>query len=245
MPSRQGGGGPGRPSCTAPTHPQSLHLPAPPDPPLPAACAQPGDGEWKFWRAWELYGIRDWPPSNILWSALPSQARPTPRLRALRRYHPCLVPHPALTWLAAGRCPGAGSHHRSACQRRPARLLTAPCLRGPPHPQLPKLAALFFIVAFGSSMDIAAIQADSAQDLDYNSELVTVGAPPRTHVLEEGLRPRALLARLHSHHLPSTATPPSPPFPNLPRTKADACAQLAGRGRGPTERPPRPRAAAS
>ncbi|KAL4419479.1 hypothetical protein ABPG77_008281 [Micractinium sp. CCAP 211/92] len=72
-----------------------------------------GDGEWKFWQAWQLYGIRGWPPSNIRWSALPSQ--------------------------------------------------------------LPKLAALFFIVAFGSSMDIAAIQADSAQDLDYNSELVTVG----------------------------------------------------------------------
>ena len=30
-------------------------------------------------------------------------------------------------------------------------------------------------MAFGSSMDIAAIQADSPRDLDYNSELVTVG----------------------------------------------------------------------
>jgi SulP family sulfate permease len=35
--------------------------------------------------------------------------------------------------------------------------------------------ALYFIVAFGSSMDIAAIQADSPRDLNYNSELVTVG----------------------------------------------------------------------
>ncbi|KAL4431193.1 hypothetical protein ABPG75_006449 [Micractinium tetrahymenae] len=73
----------------------------------------PGDGDWKFWRAWELYGVHDWPPSNILWTALPSQ--------------------------------------------------------------LPKLLALYVIVAFGSSMDIAAIQADSAQDLDYDAELVTVG----------------------------------------------------------------------
>jgi hypothetical protein len=42
-------------------------------------------------------------------------------------------------------------------------------------PQLGKLVALYFVVAFGSSMDIAAIQADSPRDLDYNSELVTVG----------------------------------------------------------------------
>lgn len=41
--------------------------------------------------------------------------------------------------------------------------------------QVGKLAGLFFVVAFGSSMDIAAIQADTPFELDYNSELVTVG----------------------------------------------------------------------
>lgn len=40
--------------------------------------------------------------------------------------------------------------------------------------QLAKLAGLFFVVAFGSSMDIAAIQTESPVDVDYNSELVTV-----------------------------------------------------------------------
>ena len=35
--------------------------------------------------------------------------------------------------------------------------------------------ALFFVVAFGSSLDVAAIQADSPDPLDYNSELRTVG----------------------------------------------------------------------
>ncbi|PRW58410.1 sulfate transporter [Chlorella sorokiniana] len=74
---------------------------------------QEGDSAWRFWRAWSLYGLRDFPPSNILWAAMPGQ--------------------------------------------------------------LGKLLTLYFIVAFGSSMDIAAIQADTAQDLDYNSELVTVG----------------------------------------------------------------------
>lgn len=41
--------------------------------------------------------------------------------------------------------------------------------------QAPKVAALFFVVAFGSSLDVAAIQADSPDPLDYNQELKTVG----------------------------------------------------------------------
>ncbi|BDA44720.1 Uncharacterized protein C24H6.11c [Coccomyxa sp. Obi] len=41
--------------------------------------------------------------------------------------------------------------------------------------QIPKLLALFFVVAFGSSLDVAAIQADSPEPLDYNHELKTVG----------------------------------------------------------------------
>ena len=42
--------------------------------------------------------------------------------------------------------------------------------------QLPKLIALFFVVTFGSSLDISAIQADLPTPLDYNRELQTVGA---------------------------------------------------------------------
>ena len=41
--------------------------------------------------------------------------------------------------------------------------------------QIPTALALFFVVAFGSSLDVAAIQQDSPEPLDYNSELVTVG----------------------------------------------------------------------
>jgi hypothetical protein len=41
--------------------------------------------------------------------------------------------------------------------------------------QVPKLLALFFVVAFGSCLDVAAIQADSPEPLDYNHELKTVG----------------------------------------------------------------------
>lgn len=41
--------------------------------------------------------------------------------------------------------------------------------------QAGKILALYFVVAFGSSMDIAAIQADVERPLDYNRELVTVG----------------------------------------------------------------------
>lgn len=42
--------------------------------------------------------------------------------------------------------------------------------------QIPKLLGLFFVVAFGSSLDIAAIQAEMPTPLDFNSELKTVGA---------------------------------------------------------------------
>ncbi len=38
-----------------------------------AAPLQPGDSEWRFWRAWSLYNIHDFPPSNIYWAALPGQ----------------------------------------------------------------------------------------------------------------------------------------------------------------------------
>ena len=41
--------------------------------------------------------------------------------------------------------------------------------------QIPTALALFFVVAFGSSLDVAAIQQDSPDPLDYNQELVTVG----------------------------------------------------------------------
>lgn len=42
--------------------------------------------------------------------------------------------------------------------------------------QIPTMIALFFVVAFGSSLDVTAIQQDSPVPLDYNKELVTVGA---------------------------------------------------------------------
>ena len=41
--------------------------------------------------------------------------------------------------------------------------------------QAPKAIALFLVVAFGSCLDVAAIQADTPGQLDYNHELQTVG----------------------------------------------------------------------
>ncbi len=41
--------------------------------------------------------------------------------------------------------------------------------------QIPQLIGLFAVVAFGSSLDVAAIQQDSPQPLDFNAELLTVG----------------------------------------------------------------------
>lgn len=41
-----------------------------------------------------------------------------------------------------------------------------------------QIIALFFICAFGSSLDVAAIQGESPEPLDFNHELQTVGASP-------------------------------------------------------------------
>ena len=40
---------------------------------------------------------------------------------------------------------------------------------------LAQVVALFFVCAFGSSLDVAAIQAESPEPLDFNHELQTVG----------------------------------------------------------------------
>jgi len=39
-----------------------------------------------------------------------------------------------------------------------------------------QVLALFFVAAFGSSLDVAAIQSESPEPLDFNHELQTVGA---------------------------------------------------------------------
>lgn len=41
--------------------------------------------------------------------------------------------------------------------------------------QIPKMLGLFFVVTFGSCLDVAAIQADMPFPIDFNSELGTVG----------------------------------------------------------------------
>ncbi len=42
--------------------------------------------------------------------------------------------------------------------------------------QIPSLIALFLVVTFGSALDVAAIQQDTPWPLDFNQELITVGA---------------------------------------------------------------------
>eukprot|EP00879_Flechtneria_rotunda_P026975 GHRR01028828.1.p1 GENE.GHRR01028828.1~~GHRR01028828.1.p1 ORF type:complete len:515 (+),score=170.87 GHRR01028828.1:54-1547(+) len=41
--------------------------------------------------------------------------------------------------------------------------------------QIPKMLGLFFVVTFGSCLDVAAIQADTPYPIDFNNELGTVG----------------------------------------------------------------------
>ncbi len=51
-----------------------------------------------------------------------------------------------------------------------------------------QIIALFFICAFGSSLDVAAIQGESPEPLDFNHELQTVGAPGPCSQQVYGLR---------------------------------------------------------
>lgn len=44
--------------------------------------------------------------------------------------------------------------------------------------QLPTLAAMFFVCAFGSCLDVAAIQADMETPIDFDAELTTAGVTP-------------------------------------------------------------------
>jgi hypothetical protein len=48
--------------------------------------------------------------------------------------------------------------------------------------QIPKMLGLFFVVTFGSCLDVAAIQADMPFPIDFNSELGT-GAATVTLIL--------------------------------------------------------------
>ena len=43
--------------------------------------------------------------------------------------------------------------------------------------QLPLLAAMFVVCAFGSCLDVAAIQADMEEPIDFDAELSTAGEP--------------------------------------------------------------------
>ena len=53
--------------------------------------------------------------------------------------------------------------------------------------QLPTLAAMFFVCAFGSCLDVAAIQADMEDPIDFDAELTTAGAEMDLPVFEESI----------------------------------------------------------
>ena len=193
------------------------------------AAPQPGDSAWQWWRAWRLYHWRGFPPTNILWSAMPAQVRwgGCPGCAAaaaaaaacwaalgmhaqLRRCPlgersagaPCCLPpisaatswphpahRPASCWRSSSssllaRAPGAQGQQgcsrvaAGVCRGTAGVLASAPCGAGPPpavsHPLLP-CARPSCQPPPGSSMDIAAIQADTPRELNYNTELVGAG----------------------------------------------------------------------
>jgi hypothetical protein len=50
--------------------------------------------------------------------------------------------------------------------------------------QVPKMLGLFFVVTFGSCLDVAAIQADMPFPIDFNSELGTGAAAAAAAVVD-------------------------------------------------------------
>ena len=71
--------------------------------------------------------------------------------------------------------------------------------------QLPTVLALAFVVAFGSSLDVAAIQQGSPDELDYNRELVTVGVQQLSYVASLPFHDVCVAPRACRPALPSTA----------------------------------------
>ena len=94
--------------------------------PAPSTCLplnlppQPGDSEWRFWRAWSLYNIHDFPPSNIHWAALPGQVRAVLQRLDSRPRHTHLR-------LRTAAVPHARMPHSPAWMFSPH---MSPCMRG-------------------------------------------------------------------------------------------------------------------
>ena len=160
-------------------------------------AAQPGT---PFWEVYRLFNIKDLRFDGVYWKAAAYQAPkagPQPPSRSpccaprsllaravsMLAHRPCRPEHchiQELPLLGAGpppALPECDCHTgRFKLEERASVLL--PTVR--PHGELlGQVLALFFVAAFGSSLDVAAIQSESPEPLDFNHELQTVGASPR------------------------------------------------------------------
>ena len=84
--------------------------------------------------------------------------------------------------------------------------------------QIPSLIALFLVVTFGSALDVAAIQSDTPFPLDFNAEMVTVGAPPASRPLH----------RINGETVPRRGTAAASPASARARGEGGRCT-LGGR----------------
>ena len=158
-------------------------------------CGEPQPGT-PFWDVYRLFNISDWSLSGVYWKAVFSQA---PKVMSLLNHISVCVDKyikvAALLntcfdtwcccWLAL-HCPAkcklveAGNTFsgepfwkiRARCNGSTS-LVRSKAVCGASL----QVVALFFVCAFGSSLDVAAIQAESPEPLDFNHELQTVGAP--------------------------------------------------------------------
>ena len=112
---------------------------------------QPGT---PFWDVYRLFNIKDLRFDGVYWKAAAYQTpKVLPSEAILKTYHTTasLLFLLLLAWQLT-------LSHESAMP-------------------LAQIIALFFICAFGSSLDVAAIQGESPEPLDFNHELQTVGLP--------------------------------------------------------------------
>lgn len=116
------------------------------------------EGKQEFWELWSLFNIHDFKLDGILVSAGLAQIGKVSGARAacyaLRDGFPC----------STGVMKVGIRHSRAPAPP------TTPCLA-----LAPQLAGLILVVCFGSCMDVAAIQQDLPERIDFDHELVTVG----------------------------------------------------------------------
>lgn len=157
---------------------------------LVACVNAQGKSSQQFWELYELFNITDLKLDGVYLPALVRQVRCRGGCLCCALCSVLLITLNSSACAAARRsqprssqegwqraetpscCVRQGNNTHSTNTRRALSSAVPPSLL---HCQVPKMLGLFFVVTFGSCLDVAAIQADMPHPIDFNRELGTVG----------------------------------------------------------------------